>query len=208
MLAVFVPDANNVAAAIVALVFMALVDSTAMVALLAARRGLRRARSSACSPTRSRPRRPPSSASLGGILGQLLRSAGRNEQLEQETQVLRVRTRETEEQARWLEQRTSLARELHDVVGHHVTAMVVQAEAGQVGDPQSALRQIATSGRTALGELDALVVHLRDPDAELASPRHPGSPTSTSCWPPAPAPGSGGRRSGSIPSRGSTRSAC
>ncbi len=168
VLAVFVPDANNVAAAIVALVFMALVDSTAMVALLA----LAAAFSGAVLGLLAYPEQATPAAficiALGGILGQLLRSAGRNEQLEQETQVLRTRTRETEEQARWLEQRTSLARELHDVVGHHVTAMVVQAEAGQVGDPQSALRQIATSGRTALGELDALVVHLRDPDAELS----------------------------------------
>ena len=71
-------------------------------------------------------------------------------------------------QAAWLEQRTSLARELHDVVGHHVTAMVVQAEAGQMGDPQAALRDIGELGRTALGELDALVVHLRDPEPPLA----------------------------------------
>jgi signal transduction histidine kinase len=70
--------------------------------------------------------------------------------------------------AAWLEQRTNLARELHDVVGHHVTAMVVQAEAGQFsGNPEAALRAIANSGRTALGELDALVTHLRDPNAPI-----------------------------------------
>jgi signal transduction histidine kinase len=90
----------------------------------------------------------------------------------------RVLTRETDElrgQAAWLGQRTHLARELHDVVGHHVTAMVVQAEAGQLGDdPAAALRAIADTGRTALGELDTLVVHLRDPNAAItvsAAPR-------------------------------------
>jgi signal transduction histidine kinase len=47
--------------------------------------------------------------------------------------------------------------------------MVVQAEAGQVGpDPGAALRAIADSGRTALSELDTLVVHLRDPSAAIA----------------------------------------
>jgi signal transduction histidine kinase len=71
--------------------------------------------------------------------------------------------------AAWLEQRTHLARELHDVVGHHVTAMVVQAEAGQLGDdPAAALRAVADVGRIALGELDTLVVHLREPNPTIA----------------------------------------
>jgi signal transduction histidine kinase len=97
---------------------------------------------------------------LGGALGSWLRSRTRAGELEVETVSLR-------DQAAWLAQRTSLARELHDVVGHHVTAMVVQAEAGLVGDPERALREIGGLGRTALGELDALVVHLRDPDAPV-----------------------------------------
>jgi signal transduction histidine kinase len=45
--------------------------------------------------------------------------------------------------------------------------MVVQAESGQLADPQEALRTIAEVGRTALTELDSLVVHLRDPGAPL-----------------------------------------
>ena len=36
------------------------------------------------------------------------------------------------------------------------------------GDPQAALRNIGDLGRTALGELDALVVHLRDPESAAA----------------------------------------
>ncbi|MGC4870086.1 sensor histidine kinase [Micromonospora sp. DT53] len=98
----------------------------------------------------------------GFLLATLLRSWSHGYALRQETDQLRG-------QAAWLEQRTNLARELHDVVGHHVTAMVVQAEAGQLGDdPGAALRAVADSGRTALSELDALVVHLRDPDAAIA----------------------------------------
>jgi signal transduction histidine kinase len=98
---------------------------------------------------------------FGGSLGLLLRARLRTLQLSGEAKVLRGR-------AAWLEQRTSLARELHDVVGHHVTAMVVQAEAGQMGDSEAALRNIGDLGRAALGELDALVVHLRDPKSDLA----------------------------------------
>jgi len=98
---------------------------------------------------------------LGGGLGLLLRSRFTEKQLTDQAHSLRGK-------AVWLEQRTSLARELHDVVGHHVTAMVVQAEAGQMGDSQAALRNIGDLGRKALGELDALVVHLRDPKSDLA----------------------------------------
>ncbi len=98
---------------------------------------------------------------LGGSLGLLLRARLQALRLSGEAEVLRGR-------AAWLEQRTSLARELHDVVGHHVTAMVVQAEAGLMADPEVALSNIGDLGRTALGELDSLVVHLRDPDSPLA----------------------------------------
>jgi signal transduction histidine kinase len=53
--------------------------------------------------------------------------------------------------------------------------LVVLAEAGRLGgDPGAALQAIADSGRTALRELDTLVVHLRDPDAAVvvsAAPR-------------------------------------
>ena len=98
---------------------------------------------------------------IGGLGGLLLRSRVQGRALEREAGLLRGQTR-------WLEQRTAVARELHDVVGHHVTAMVVQAEAGLVGDPRAALETIGGLGRTALTELDALVVHLRDPQAPLA----------------------------------------
>lgn len=98
---------------------------------------------------------------FGGSLALLLRARLRTLQLSGETVALRGR-------AAWLEQRTSLARELHDVVGHHVTAMVVQAEAGQMAEPGVALKNIGELGRKALGELDALVVHLRDPNAPIS----------------------------------------
>ncbi|MEU6206135.1 histidine kinase [Micromonospora musae] len=98
----------------------------------------------------------------GYLLAVLMRSWSRGKALTRETAELR-------DQAAWLAQRTNLARELHDVVGHHVTAMVVQAEAGQFSsDPAVALRTIANSGRTALRELDTLVVHLRNPAAPVA----------------------------------------
>jgi len=60
-----------------------------------------------------------------------------------------------------LERRTALARELHDSLGHHVTAMVVQAEAGRVARADEALASIAALGRDALDELETVVFDLR-----------------------------------------------
>ncbi len=108
---------------------------------------------------------------LGGLLGLLQRGLVRSVSREGRALPGAESGGGDAEQARWLEQRTSLARELHDVVGHHVTAMVVQAEAGLIGEPERALREISRLGRTALGELDALVTHLRDPGAERLTAR-------------------------------------
>ncbi|MBT2210554.1 sensor histidine kinase [Actinomadura sp. NEAU-AAG7] len=93
-----------------------------------------------------------------------------------------VRTRRTEEaQRRRLAaevatagERARIASELHDVVTHHVTAMVVQADATQfllASAPDKAgegLSAISDTGRRALGELRYLLDVL-DPTGESAS---------------------------------------
>ena len=72
------------------------------------------------------------------------------------------------------EERTRIARELHDVVAHHVSMMVVQAEAGPVAverDPAraaGAFEAIAATGRQALVEMRRLLGVLRG-DGEPAS---------------------------------------
>jgi signal transduction histidine kinase len=69
-----------------------------------------------------------------------------------------------------LEERTMLAHELHDSLGHTLTMMVVQAgAAGHVFDKdpgfaREALGNIETSGRQALGELDRILGLLREDD--------------------------------------------
>jgi len=73
-------------------------------------------------------------------------------------------------------ERARIARELHDVVAHHVSVMVVQADgAGYVlrSDPDraaTALAAVSTTGRQALSELRRLLGVLRSSDqqAELA----------------------------------------
>ncbi|GAB2837461.1 sensor histidine kinase [Actinocorallia aurea] len=72
-----------------------------------------------------------------------------------------------------LEERSRLARELHDALGHAVTVMVMQASVGRKvfpSDPafgREALRHIETLGRGALEELDQV---LRALDGRATSP--------------------------------------
>ncbi|WP_072314539.1 sensor histidine kinase [Agrococcus sp. Marseille-P2731] len=80
------------------------------------------------------------------------------------------------EQAVSLE-RLRIARELHDVVAHHVSAMGVQAGAARrmlavdADRAADALRHVEQSARDAIGELRALVVTLRaDDDGTAATP--------------------------------------
>ena len=82
--------------------------------------------------------------------------------------------REREEQAAraTLEERARIARELHDVIAHNVSVMVVQASAGEDvfdSDPRrarEALAAVASTGRDALGELRRLLGVIRPGDRE------------------------------------------
>ncbi|MEU0933758.1 MULTISPECIES: histidine kinase [unclassified Embleya] len=73
------------------------------------------------------------------------------------------------------EERTELARELHDAIGHAVNVMVMQAGVGRrvfADDPsfvREALGNIESVGREALGELDRLVrvLHAAEPVTDL-----------------------------------------
>ena len=72
-------------------------------------------------------------------------------------------------------ERARIARELHDVVAHHVSMMVVQAEAGPVAvehDPAratGAFEAIAATGRQALVEMRRLLGMLRGDEEQAPS---------------------------------------
>jgi signal transduction histidine kinase len=71
------------------------------------------------------------------------------------------------------EERTRIARELHDIVAHAVSVMVLQAGAVRhrlpAGGDADALRDVEATGRTALAEMRRLLGAMRrdDEDAEL-----------------------------------------
>jgi signal transduction histidine kinase len=74
------------------------------------------------------------------------------------------------------DERLAIARELHDVVAHHVTGIVVQAQAAQAvwgrrpDAALDALRQIESAGAEALGSMRRLVGTLRSDEAEPLAP--------------------------------------
>ena len=83
---------------------------------------------------------------------------------------------EREEKARLAvaEERSRISRELHDVIAHSVSVMVVQSQAaqrlleGEQRNARQALKSIETTGRQALTEMRRLLGILRRTDAELA----------------------------------------
>jgi signal transduction histidine kinase len=87
------------------------------------------------------------------------------------------RTRAIEATAAVVAERNRIARELHDVVAHHVSMMVVQAESGPVAmqrDPQAAVESfdaISAVGKQALAEMRRLLGMLRAGEDALLAPQ-------------------------------------
>lgn len=119
---------------------------------------------------------------IGGawLAGRALRS--RREQVEAAVEHAAALARERESLAREAvaEERVRIARELHDVVTHAVSVIVVQAGAAEqvlaagADDPREALRSIQTTGRQALRELRRLLGVLRTEDVAPTLGPQPG----------------------------------
>lgn len=84
------------------------------------------------------------------------------------------REREARAQAAVAEERERIAREMHDVVAHNLSVMVVQAEGAtyaigyDTDRARGALETIAATGRAALGEVRGIVGVLRGGEEEYA----------------------------------------
>jgi signal transduction histidine kinase len=117
---------------------------------------------------------------LAPVLGEYLRTRRLLvEELEERAHRVDEDRRRAVHDARVAE-RTRVARELHDVVAHHVTMMVVQAEAAAsvptMSDSarQEACDELAKSGREALAELRRMLGILRSDDQEVLTAPQPG----------------------------------
>jgi signal transduction histidine kinase len=91
------------------------------------------------------------------------------------------REREERAAAAVASERARIARELHDIVAHNVSVMVVQAEAAdemlERGKPERArtpIRKIEETGRAALTDMRRLLGILREADARPAFAPQPG----------------------------------
>lgn len=90
------------------------------------------------------------------------------------------RERDARAQAAIAEERARIARELHDVVAHNVSVIVVQADGATYtidSDPErarTALETIAETGRTALAEMRGILGVLRDGEHEDEYAPRPG----------------------------------
>ena len=111
---------------------------------------------------------------IPALAGRVLRSRNAlNRRLDEQAREIES-NRAEREAAAVLGERTRIARELHDVVAHDVSVMLVQAAAAKrtvPADPDRARAAIAAvedTGREALGELRRLLGVLRRGDEELA----------------------------------------
>ncbi len=147
-------------------------------------------------------------AAFAGVLLLATSSRARRERVEadllaadQRTALERERADAERERAAFAaaEERLRITRELHDVIGHAMSVMVVQAGAAgrllETADPErarAAVGEIERTGRAAMAEMRTLLGVLRDgePDAD-GVPRAPapGSTTWAPSWPGSARPG-------------------
>ena len=114
---------------------------------------------------------------LGWPLGSIVRELRHTRMALQERNVELAAEREAGAQQAVLQERVRIARELHDVVAHHVSVMAVQAAAARrllrtrPDDAAEAIGAVEDAGRDAIVDLQQLVGVLRQEGARDLSPQ-------------------------------------
>jgi signal transduction histidine kinase len=113
----------------------------------------------------------------GWFIGDLVRTRRENDaELERQNVELTMQ-REAIAQRAVLDERVRIARELHDVVAHHVSLMGVQAGAARLAVRQrpekaeAALSEVERSSRQAVSELQRLLGFLRQDESDSMAPQ-------------------------------------
>jgi signal transduction histidine kinase len=123
------------------------------------------------------PRGVVSVVSLAGLtatpvaIGRYLDGVRRARRVAEERAAEAEARRTVESRAARLAERSRIARDLHDIVAHHIGAMTLRASSGKLaldtaGDTsvaRAALEDVAATGRRVLDELRGLLAVLRDP---------------------------------------------
>jgi signal transduction histidine kinase len=116
---------------------------------------------------------------IGWLVGFALRERNQQADAAEERALRAERERESAARVAVAEERARMARELHDVVAHAVSVMVLQVGAVRHRMPPAseegeALRNVEQAGRTALAEMRRLLGALRQGDDLLALTPGPG----------------------------------
>jgi signal transduction histidine kinase len=118
----------------------------------------------------------PALFAIGWLAGFALRERAEQAAAAETRALAAERERDAASRLAAAEERARIARELHDIVAHAVSVMVLQVGAvrhrlpGEAGPDREALQNVERAGRTALAEMRHLLGAMRDDDeaAELA----------------------------------------
>jgi len=121
----------------------------------------------------------PALFAVAWLAGFALRDRAERSEAAEERAVRAEREREAAARVAVAEERARMARELHDVVAHAVSVMVLQVGAVRqrmpaASEEEEALRNVERAGRTALAEMRRLLGALRQGDDRLELTPHPG----------------------------------
>ena len=117
---------------------------------------------------------------IGWLAGFALRERAEEAEAAKERAAQAEREREAVARVAVAEERARIARELHDVVAHAVSVMVLQVGAvrhklpPELDEDRDALSDVERAGRSALAEMRRLLGAMRDGDSDVALAPQPG----------------------------------
>jgi signal transduction histidine kinase len=117
---------------------------------------------------------------IGWLAGYALRERAEQAEAAEVRAAQAEREREAAARIAVAEERARIARELHDIVAHAVSVMVLQVGAirhklgDELEDDGEALKGVEQTGRTALAEMRRLLAAMRTDDDEAELAPHPG----------------------------------